>query len=73
MSARLLDLLNRSKLRADFERDVIGDLARDIEKRVEGVIDWFVASDLQEWQEIRERLALRKTEHAERAAGRLAG
>lgn len=69
---RIADLLNRSKLRADFERDVIGNLPHDIETKVESLIDWLIASDLQLWQGIRERLVDRQTAPAERVAGRLA-
>ena len=69
---RIADLLNRSKLRADFEREVVGSLAHDIESKVEALIDWLIASDLQLWQGIRERLVERQTAPAERVAGRLA-
>jgi hypothetical protein len=65
--------MNKSRIRLEFERQVIGDLPRQIEGRVEGFIDWLVASDLQQWTEVRDRLSRRRTEHAERVAGRLAG
>lgn len=70
---RVFDLLNRSKVRADFEREVIGNAPTEIEKRVEGIIDWLVKSDLDQWKHIRDRLVQRKTEQADHAAGRLAG
>ena len=70
---RIFDLLNKSRIRLEFERKVIGDLPRQIEGRVEGFIDWLVSSDLQQWTEVRDRLARRRSEHAERVAGRLAG
>ena len=70
---RLFDLVNRSKVRSDFERQVVGDLPREIEQTVETVIDWLVNSDLQQWQDVRERLTRRQSEQSERMAGRLAG
>ena len=70
---RVFDLMNKSRIRLEFERQVIGDLPRQIEGRVEAFIDWLVASDLRQWTEVRDRLSRRRTEHAERVAGRLAG
>jgi small GTP-binding protein len=72
-AGRIFDLMNKSRIRLTFEREVIGDLPRQIEGRVEEVIDWLVTSDLQQWTDVRDRLARRRTEHAERVAGRLAG
>lgn len=70
---RLFDLVNRSKVRSDFEQQVVGDLPREIERTAEQVIDWLVSSDLQQWHEVRERLIRRQSEPSERMAGRLAG
>ena len=70
---RLFDLVNRSKVRADFEQQVVGHLPREIEQTAERVIDWLVACDLQQWQDVRERLVRRQSEQSERMAGRLAG
>ena len=72
-AGRLFDLMNKSRIQLEFERTVIGDLPKQIENRVSGFIDWLVASDLQQWTEVRDRLSRRRTEHAERVAGRLAG
>jgi len=69
---RVFDLMNRSRVQLEFERDVIGTLPQAIQERVEGVIDWLVASELQLWRETRDRLARRRSEHAERLAGQLA-
>jgi hypothetical protein len=70
---RIIDLLNKGRIQAEFERRVVADLPAQIEKRVHDVIDWLVASDLRQWAEVRDRLAARRSEHAERVAGRLAG
>ena len=70
---RLFDLMNKSRIRLEFERQVIGDLPKQIEARVQGFIDWLVTSDLQQWADVRDRLSRRRSDHAERVAGRLAG
>jgi hypothetical protein len=70
---RIFDLMNKSRIRLEFERQVIGDLPGQIESRVGEFIDWLVASDLQQWTDVRDRLSRRRTEHAERVAGRLSG
>ncbi len=70
---RLFDLMNKSRIQLEFERTVIGDLPKQIEQRVEAFIDWLVASDLQQWTQVRDRLSQRRTDQAERVAGRLAG
>ena len=70
---RIVDLLNRSRIRLEFERDVIGDLPQQIQQRVDDVIDWMVKQDLQQWRDTRDRLAERRSQHADRIAGQLAG
>lgn len=66
--ARVADLLNRERLRADFERKVVADLPREIEVKVGEVIDWMVGSELRLWQGVTTRLAKRQAEHADRIA-----
>lgn len=70
---RLFDLMNKSRIQLEFERQVIADLPGQIAERVEAIIDWLVRSDLQQWTEVRDRLSQRRSEHAERIAGKLAG
>jgi hypothetical protein len=70
---RILDLLNQSRVRLEFERDVIRDLPQQIQQRLEDVIDWMVKRDLQLWRETRDRLIERQSHHADRIAGQVAG
>jgi small GTP-binding protein len=70
---RLFDLMNKSRVQLEFERKVIGDLPKQIEDRVEAFIDWLISSDLQQWTGVRDRLSRRRSEPADRVAGRLAG
>lgn len=69
--ARVIDLLNKSKMKADFERTVVADLPARIEKRVAEIIDWLVSSELRQWQAVTEHLALRRQQHADRIVGQV--
>lgn len=71
--ARVLDLINKSKLKADFERQVVADAPGVIEQRVAEVIDWMVSSDLRQWQAVMDHLQRRRTEHADRIVGQVGG
>ena len=54
--ARVVDLVNKSKIKNDFEHKVVADLPQVIEKRVDEVIDWMVASELKQWQAVVDHL-----------------
>jgi small GTP-binding protein len=71
--ARVIDLLNRSRMKAEFERRVVADAPQAIERRVHEVIDWLVAADLKQWQAVTEHLAARRARHADRIVGREGG
>jgi small GTP-binding protein len=66
---RVFDLLNKSKLQGDFERQVVGDMPKQIERGVDEIIDWMVGSDLRQWQGVMSRIQARKTAHADRLIG----
>ncbi len=66
---RIFDLLNKSRLKAEFARDVIQDMALLIERQVHDLIDWMVASDLRQWQGVMERIRARRVTHADRLSG----
>jgi small GTP-binding protein len=70
---RIFDLVNKARIKADFERKVIGDAPKLVEQRVEEIIDWLVSSDLQQWQAVRDHLARRRSEHADRIVGQMGG
>ena len=69
--ARAIDLLNKSRVKAEFERRVIADLPRDIERRVDEIIDWLVAAELRQWRAATEHLAGRRELHTERMVGEI--
>ena len=66
---RVPELLRKEQLRADFEREVVGDTPREIEGKVESIIDWLVASDLKQWQGVVQRVSRRQAEHEHRIVG----
>ena len=68
---RLRELFDRERLRRDFEGVVVADLPRQVERRVEALVDWLIAEDLGLWQEIMRLLRGRQAAHAERLAGAL--
>ncbi len=71
--ARVFDLLNKSRLQAEFERKVVADVPQTIERRVVEVIDWLVAKNLRQWQAVMDHLAERRTAHAGRIVGQVGG
>ncbi len=66
---RVPELLRKDQLRADFEREVVGDTPGQIEHKVESIIDWLVASDLKQWQGVVRRVSRRQAEHEHRIVG----
>jgi small GTP-binding protein len=71
--ARIFDLLNKDKIKADFTRVVIADAPHLVEQRVNQVIDWLVSSELRQWQGVMDRLARRQHEHKDRLVGQIGG
>ena len=68
---RIFDLVNKAKVKADFEKNVVGDLPQVVEKRVEGVIDWMVESELRQWKTVMTHLEERRSAREERLVGKL--
>ena len=69
--SRFRELLHRDRLRYDFERDVVGDVPREVEKRVGSIVDWMVEAELRQFQDVMAVLRGRATEHAGRMVGRI--
>jgi small GTP-binding protein len=70
---RIFDLLNKSRIQAEFEQVVVADAPKLIEAKVNELIDWLVESDLRQWQAVMEHLAERRRQHQERIVGDAAG
>ena len=69
--ARAADLINKPRVKAEFERRVIADLPREIEGKVDEIIDWLIAAELRQWRAATEHLESRRALHAERMLGEL--
>ena len=67
--ARAIDLLNAPRIKAEFERRVLADLPRQIETKVDEIVDWLVAAELRQWRAATEHLEKRRALHAERLLG----
>ncbi len=69
--ARAVDLLNKPRIKAEFERRVIADLPREIERKVDEVIDWLVAAELRQWRAATDHLEGRRALRAESLVGEI--
>ena len=70
---RIFELVNSEKLRGEFERRVVGDTSRQIERQVNDLIDWLVDRDYRQWQDVMQFLNQRQMEHSEQMVGRAGG
>ena len=68
---RVFDLINKAKVKGEFEKKVIADLPQTVEKRVEAVIDWMVESELEQWKAIMTHLDERRKAREDRFVGKL--
>ena len=68
---RVFDLLQKERVKTEFERKVVGDTPQIVERRVTEVIDWLVTSDLRQWQAVNEHLMKRRQVHADRIVGQV--
>lgn len=57
---RLPDLVNKEKIQKQFQETVVGDVPREIELKVNGLIDWIVEKDFKAWESVMQLLADRK-------------
>src|SRR5947209_17983126 len=67
--SRVPDLLNRSRMKAEFDREVVADSAQRIDDGVRELVDWPVDAQLRLWQGVTDYLARRH--HATSAEGML--
>jgi small GTP-binding protein len=66
---RIPDLLNKTRVQQDFEREVIADVPAQIERQVQDLIDWMVASELRQWQAVSEHVNRRARAYEGRLLG----
>ncbi|HEX9186205.1 MAG TPA: dynamin family protein [Vicinamibacteria bacterium] len=56
---RFRELFDREKLRRDFEAEAVAGLPGEVERRVDGIVDWMVDAELRQWQDVMAILAER--------------
>ena len=61
--SRIMDLLDKARIKSGFEQKVMGDVSGDIDTKVNELIDWMVDSNFRQWQVVTEHLAERRREH----------
>lgn len=66
---RLPSLFDKEALQSEFEKAVVGEAPAEIEQKVEALIDWLVASDLNQWQAVVSHVNRRQSVHADRVVG----
>jgi small GTP-binding protein len=71
--SRLTSLFDKEALRNRFEAEVVDDAPKQVEAKVESLIDWLVESDLQQWQSVVNHVNRRAAVHADRMVGEVGG
>ena len=56
---RFRELFDRERLRRDFESEAVAGLPYEVERRVNGVVDFLVEAELRQWQDVMAILAER--------------
>ncbi len=68
---RIAELLQRSKIQADYMRLVNRDLPQQVERRINEMIDWIITSELGQWHAITDLLNRKKTDRGRELLGGL--
>ncbi len=71
--ARLAKLFDKDALGARFLSEVVADAPKQVEIKVESLIDWLVETDLQQWQSVVNHVNRRAAAHADRMVGEVGG
>ena len=66
---RVMDLINSEKVRGEFERTVVADTSRAIERHVSELIDWVVDKNYRQWRSVVDFIGRRAAHHADRMIG----
>jgi small GTP-binding protein len=66
---RVMDLLNRSRMQEGFERQVVADAPKQVERKVTELVDWLIDADLRQWQDVTRHLAERRRQYEDRIVG----
>ncbi len=67
--ARILDLANKKRIEREFQERVIRDMPQELERRVEGLIDWLVNAELRQWEALLEQVAQQQAKYQGKMIG----
>ena len=70
---RVVELVNSERLRGEFERRVLADSSRAVERHVDELIDWLVERDYRQWQAVMEFIERRSLQHTDQMIGQVRG
>jgi small GTP-binding protein len=71
---RIFDLLNKDKIRGEFERQVVSGTEEQIDVVVDELIDWMVEQDLKIWKSVTDYIDRRRlTQYEEGLIGEVGG
>jgi small GTP-binding protein len=65
----IANLARGDRVRAQFEKEVLADVPKQIEEHVHRLIDWLVQKDLHQWQQAMNYLQRRQARYAEHIVG----
>ncbi|WP_158675050.1 dynamin family protein [Pelolinea submarina] len=63
---RVMDLLNKERIKNEFNKNVVKNLSKDIDEKVSGSIEWLVEEDLKQWQIVTQKISQRASKHQDR-------
>jgi uncharacterized protein YqeY len=65
----VFDLLNASRIEAEFEEKVVANAAQEVEDHVRDLIDWLVDQDFREWQRVIDHVNRQAEQHQDQIVG----
>lgn len=66
---RVFDLLKKERIQLSFEEEVVTNVPKQIERKVDALIDWLVDANLRQWQSVTEHITNRREKHKDRMVG----
>lgn len=66
---RVWELVNSEKIRGEFEREVVADTSRAIERHIGELIDWLIDKNYRQWRSVVAYIGRRADQHAEHMVG----
>lgn len=70
---RAFDLMNKERIRAEFERKVVAETPQRLESKVDEIIDWLLGAELSQWQDVAAQIERRRQSYAARGGSEALG